>query len=124
MTKKARTTVSDADEATCRSCGILVDVRGDYEWDSSVDECDQCRVMTLESQLAEARKEIEDNDVEFMTVHRKALLEIEKQAAELAELRAMIAPFGDGLTEARWMDEFDAMTACREYNRKRKVTNG
>jgi hypothetical protein len=48
---------------------------------------------------------------------------VERQAAELAELRAMIAPFGDGLTEARWMDKFDAMTACREYNRKRKVTD-
>jgi hypothetical protein len=80
---------------------------------------------TIERLIAErdeARKEIADNDYEFTTVHRQASQHIEEQAAELAELRALIAPFGDGLTEARWMDEFDAMTACRAYNRQRQAT--
>lgn len=51
---------------------------------------------------------------------RKEVSEIARLEEELAALRKMILPFGDGSEEIRWMDEYAAMTSCREYNRKQK----
>lgn len=47
---------------------------------------------------------------------------LDRVIAERAELRRLVEAFGDGTSEIRWMEEYAAMTRCRDYNRLGKAT--
>lgn len=85
-----------SDAAKCSQCSIEIDDPGD-DWNSEADICINCLCSELQDQRDAARRERD----------------------ELLRLVESHGVTDDGMTAQQ---VFDAMDACRDYNRKRKAT--